>query len=136
MEVNDRPRFVREALVESVLISAANPNLDGTGTIVDVVDNSAGTEKVRVDKILFKALAVTTAGMIRIFHHDGAAYFLIAEVPVTVVNPTPSLPSFSAEYLLSDSAENVPFDLPAGNKIGLSTEQAESFHCSAIGGTF
>jgi hypothetical protein len=65
MAKNEVPVFTKSPVIGQAEVSAANPNRDGTGTIVSVVDGL--TEGVRIDQIEVKAEATTTAGMVRLF---------------------------------------------------------------------
>jgi len=64
-------------------VSTANTNRDGTGTLATVF--TAGTNGSRIDAINLKAVGTTTAGMIRLFIHDGSNARLLTEVPVTAL---------------------------------------------------
>ena len=76
-------------------VSVTNTNRDGTGTIETVF--SAGTSGSRIDAIDLKAVGTTTAGMIRLFIHDGVNARLLTEVPVTALTPSGTLPSWEVQ---------------------------------------
>ena len=112
-------------------VSTANTALDGTGTLVDIVVADA-TNGSRVDLIHIKATVTTSAGMIRLFLYDGTNNRLWHEVVVSVVVPSGTVASFSAEVI-----PTAPFLLlPAGWKLKASTHNAETFNVSAFGGDF
>lgn len=109
---------------ETANISVANANVDGTGTIVDLA--TATGNGSRVERIYIKATQDTTAGMVRIFNYDGANWDLLHEEPVSVVNGDATTPYFSATVSL---AQNF---IKASQKIGVSTEKAETFNVHAM----
>lgn len=110
-------------------LAAANTNRDGTGTIVTVF--TAGANGSRVDKLRINAKSSTTAGVIRIFIHDGTNYALWKEVLVTAATPSTSVETFSWEQELT-----YPILLPSGYSIRASTHNAETFSLFIIGGDF
>ena len=105
---------------EIATVSVANANVNGTGTIVDLATGAANGS--RIDSIYIKAQADTTAGMIRFFLWDGAAYDLIHEQSVPAVDGDALTPFFSATVRLPQMY------LKNGRKIGVSTQNAETFH--------
>jgi hypothetical protein len=111
-------------------VSTANTNRDGTGTLATIF--TAGSSGSRIDVIAVKATVTTTAGMVRLYVHDGSNARLWREVPVSAVTPSASLASF-ASYL------NLSFDpliLPNGYSLRASTHNAETFNVIAMGGDF
>ena len=103
-------------------LSAANTARDGTGTIVTLCTGAAtGT---RIEDIFFKAVATTTAGMIRLFYSldGGTTNDLIWEIPVTVVPVAINVPAWA--WKLS----NLGFVLQDTSALlRASTEKAETF---------
>ena len=115
-------------------VSVANTNRDGTGTIVTVF--SAGASGSRIDAIDLKAVGTTTAGMIRLFIHDGANARLLTEVPVMAITPSGTLPSWESQLNTNTMTQVLPIVLPTGYSLRASTEKAETFNVIAIGGDF
>lgn len=105
---------------EIATVSTANPNINGTGTIVDLATGSANGS--RIDSIYVKAVGNTTDGMIRFFLWDGAAYDLIHEVGIPTTTGDALTPFFATTVRLPQMY------LKTGWKIGASTEKAESFN--------
>lgn len=101
-------------------LSAANTLRDGTGTIATVL--SAGTSGSRVDDIVITATGTTTAGMVRLFLHDGTNARLLREVPVTAITPSGTVQAFTA------SLPNLALVLAPGWSLRASTHNAESFN--------
>ncbi len=123
------PQFINKIKNWHAALSAANTNRDGTGTIVDLIDNSSGECAVRCEKVRLVATAATTAGVIRFFLHNGTAYKLFKEVLVTAITP-------SASIAVWDSEETLELNLQKGWKLAVSTHNAETFNALAEGGEF
>ena len=115
-------------------VSVANTNRDGTGTIVTVF--SAGANGSRIDAIDLKAVGTTTAGMIRLFIHDGANARLLTEVPVIAITPSGTLPSWEAQLNTNTMTQVLPLVLPTGYSLRAATNNAETFNVIALGGDF
>lgn len=115
-------------------ISTANTNRDGTGTIGTVF--SAGASGSRIDAIDLKAIGTTTAGMIRLFIHDGANARLLTEVPVAAITPSGTLPAWEAQLNTNSMSQILPLVLPTGYSLRAATNNAETFNVIALGGDF
>lgn len=107
----------------AVTISVANPNRDGTGTIAEVAP--AGPNGSRVDDLTITATGTTTAGMIRLFLHDGTTARLWREIPVQAVTPSGTVPAWTAMLT------NLELVLQSGWSLRASTQNAESFNVLA-----
>lgn len=109
--------------IVTATVSVANPNRNGSGTIVDLVTGSLyGTT---IGSIVIKAQGTTTAGMIRFFYNDGITNFLHTETPVTAVTVSGTDPAFSAVAYVGGLL------LADGKKLRVSTEKAEVFNIIA-----
>jgi len=130
------PNFSATPKFGSVNITTANANRDGTGTIGTVF--TAGSSGSRIDTINIVATATTTAGMVRLFIHDGTSARLYDEVPVFPVTPANSIPAFSVTLGINGLISNsrYPISIPTGYSLRASTHNAESFNIHAIGGDF
>lgn len=115
-------------------ISTANANRDGTGTIATVF--TAGASGSRIDAIDLKAVGTTTAGMIRLFIHDGTNASLLTEYPVQAITPAASVPSWEAQLNTNTMTQVMPIILPNGYSLRASTEKAEAFNLFCMGGDF
>ena len=102
------------------VISAANTARDGTGTIVTV--ETAGASGTRIDDIVITATGTTTAGMVRLFLHDGTNARLWREVPVTAITPSATVQAFTA------TLSNLALVLQTGWSLRASTHNAETFN--------
>lgn len=104
-------------------ISVANPNRDGTGTLVDLVTGLLnGTT---VSSIVIKAQGTTTAGVIRLFYYDGVANYLYSEVPVQAVTASSTNSSFTTSTFASGLI------IGYNQKLRIATEKAETFNIIA-----
>lgn len=126
-------QFAAVPKVGAVVISTANTNRDGTGTIDTVF--TAGANGARIDSVEVQATATVTAGMIRLFIHDGTSAFLFAEVSVSASTPSATVPAYSAQFTTSTTAV-LPIVIPTGFSLRASTNNAESFNIIAFGGDF
>jgi hypothetical protein len=124
-------QFAATPRLERVVISTANTNRDGTGTIGQVmVGGASGT---RVERIRIKANVTTTAGMVRMFTYDGAAsptYELFDETSVAAITPSATVQTFEADIVLGTTQ---PLFIPSGKALGFSTHNAEEFVITVIG---
>lgn len=115
-------------------VSVANPNRDGTGTLATIF--TAGASGSRIDALALKAVGTTTAGMIRLFIHDGTDSRLLAELPVQAVTPAATTPAWEVQQTTNSMSQLLPLILPTGYSLRASTEKAESINVIAIGGDF
>lgn len=114
------PQFASSPRLGVGLVSTANTNTNGSGTLVTVM--SAGSSGTKVNEILVQASSTVTAGMVRIFVFDGTTNYLFDEFPVTATIPSSS----SAAYRLYKVYDNLV--LPSGYSLRASTSNAESFN--------
>lgn len=132
------PQYASTPKIGTAVVSTANTNRDGTGTLGTVF--TAGASGSRLDTIEVQATAPTTAGMVRLFISDGTNHRLFAEVPVVAVTPSATVPAFSA--LVAGNAQGLvnnvplPFSLPTGWSLRAATHNAESFTVIGFGGDF
>lgn len=122
MTANTVPIFPLNANIGQARTATANTNRDGTGTLSLIF--TAGANGSRVKRILVKATVTTTAGMIRLYLHDGSNYRLWLEIPVSAITPSASVAAWVySSYLTGDQALN----LPTGWKIYGAPHNATSF---------
>lgn len=120
------PQYAATPKIGIGQLSSANANRDGTGTIVAVI--TAGASGTRVERAMVKATAATTAGMVRLFIHDGTNAMLFAEIPVAAITPSASVAAFEDEVVFEDGLV-----LPTGYSLRASTHNAEAFNVIAMG---
>jgi hypothetical protein len=122
-------QFAATPINAAVQISTANTARDGTGTVAILY--TAPATGARIDEIAIKAGVTTTAGMVRLFLHNGSAFFLWKEVPITAITASGTVPSFEAVL------GNLALVLSSGWSIRVSTNNAETFNISVSrGGVF
>lgn len=122
------PNYTNAVHVETGVLSASNSNRDGTGTVVTVF--TAGTNGSRVERITIQATGTTTAGMVRLFVHDGTNTRLWKEVTIEAVTPSATAPAFRKELT------NQSLLLPEGWLLRASTHNANNFIVLCEGGHF
>jgi len=111
------------AVTKLITISTANPNLDGSGTIANLITGSSNGTLLK--SILVKALTDTTDGMIRLFvKNSGGVYCLLSEFSVLPIIRSNRDVSFSINIPLN-------YSLSSGESIGISTENSDSFNVIA-----
>ncbi len=121
------PDYFTTILVGAVVgAGTANANRNGTGTVDTIV--TAGSSGSRIRFVTFKAVATSTAGTLRLFVHNGSAYFLLAEITVIAITASATQPAFETTYYMPEG-----LDLPASYSLRFSTEKAEVFHAIAFG---
>ena len=100
-------------------LATANPNLDGTGTIVDIITGANLGTIIR--QVSIKALQNVTPGMIRFFIHDTNSYSLIREIPVNPQGKSGQYVSYGEVITFSNLI------IPSGFRFSASTENSENF---------
>lgn len=125
------PQFAATPKVGQATISTANANRDGTGTLGTVL--TAGTNGTRISRINIQATATTTAGMVRLFLHDGTTAHPFNEVPVAAITPSATLPAFVSNINEYVSTAQLPMTIPSGWSLRAATEKAETFRVIAWG---
>lgn len=111
-----------------VKMSAANSNLDGTGTVYDVITGASNGTLIKT--VIIKATgtgaASTTLGMVRLFVYDGSNTRLISEVLVPAMGQSSTDRTFEVVLPLN-------FKLKSGHKLKATTQNAETFNVIAEG---
>lgn len=113
------------------VISTANSNLDGTGTLGTILTatSSATSKGTLLQSIVIKATGNTTPGMIRLYIVAAATAQLLMEIPVPAVTKSATAHSFS--YRVDFGGRD--FALPCSWVLKASTEKAEAFNVIAEG---
>jgi hypothetical protein len=130
MAVTPTPIFAQAVRHSAVAISTANTNRDGTGTIGTVFTADA-TDGSVIDSIQMTATGTTTAGVIRLYKHNGSTAFLWKEILVGAITPSATVAAFMRRLDCSLPA-NACY-LPAGWSLRASTHNAEAFNVHAEG---
>lgn len=107
------------------LVSVANSNLDGTGTVVQIFQAGAAAtyNGCEITSILIKAQGTTTPGMIRLFlaASDGSSKTLFHEVVVPAITQNSINPTFTHQVISNGSLA-----IRGGMTIFASTQVAET----------
>lgn len=119
------PVFFTTPRIERGVISAANTNRDGTGTVVQFAVGVANGTKV--NEIVVKARGTTTAGMVRVFLYNGSTYSLLDEYAVSAITAAANTATFRVS-----TAYNNLFLASASWTLVASTHNAESFDVMAF----
>jgi hypothetical protein len=130
MAVTATPIFVQSPAYGCAQISTANTNRDGSGTIGTVL--TAGANGTLVDHIDVCATGTTTAGMVRIYIHDGSNARLWREITVAAITPSTTVNAFS--YRIECGLAESALYLPVSHSLRASTHNAETFNVFAFGG--
>lgn len=126
------PNFAATPKLGVATISTANTLRDGTGTLGTVL--TAGANGTRIRRIEIQATGVTTAGMVRLFLHDGTTAHLVAEVPVSAATPSGTVAAFTFAFVEDlDDTGLVPLVIPNTWSLRASTHNAETFKVIAEG---
>jgi len=120
------PVFAVTPRIASVNVATANTNRDGTGTVATLITGaSTGT---RIAEIVVQARVTTTAGMVRVFLHDGSTFFFFDEISVAAATASASVKATR----VSTTYNNLV--LPSASwSVRVSTHNAESIDVTALG---
>jgi hypothetical protein len=132
MAVTATPIFIQTPRAAVGQISTANTNRDGTGTIGTIW--TAGANGSLITGIDIQATGTTTAGVVRLFIHDGTNARLWREVLVSAITPSTTVAAYRATLDLS--TEGTALWLSTGYSLRASTHNAETFNVTARGGDF
>jgi hypothetical protein len=110
-------------------VSTANTARDGSGTLATIF--TAGASGSRIEDITITAAGTTTAGMVRLFLHDGTNARLLREVSVSAITPSATVAAFTSSLF------NLAVILQSGWSLRASTHNAETFNvCVTRAGDF
>ena len=118
------PKYPQSDVVGSAVLSVANANRDGTGTLGTVVTGTAAG--VNVQAIGIAATGNTTEGMIRFFLDDSSTKKFIGEIQVAARTPT----AVQVTAVMGVFQVPLPYQKlrSANDFIKASTEKGETFH--------
>lgn len=124
---NNKPLFAKTPICVSVQISDANTNLDASGTTTVLF---TAVKKTMITEIRYKAITSTLAGFVRVFITDSAGLNprLFKEMTVGTVTITTSVASAIGSAFFDNLV------LASGQKILVSTHNANTFNVFAMGG--
>lgn len=107
----------------TVEVSVANPNRDGTGTLVTAF---TAVGAAVVNSITVTAVGTTTDGMIRVFLDDGANIWLRYEILVEDIIPSATVAAFARTVI------PLGFTVEAGTIVKVATEKAEVMNVNIV----
>ena len=122
------PAYASTIRNSSVAISTANTARDGSGALGTVF--TAGANGSRVDEVRIVAQGTTTAGMVRLFIHNGTTAYLIQEQTIAAVTPSGTVKAEAYTLTFSNLL------LPNGYSLRAATHNAETFTVTGAGGDF
>ena len=129
------PEYTSRPINADVLISTANANRDGTGTLGTAYTFTAGGRGGRIDAVTIQAIGTTTAGMVRMFING----VLRREWLVAALTPSATVKAFTVQAADgADANGRVAMGIVCkpGDVVAFSTHNAESFQCVVEGGEF
>ena len=140
-------QYTKNARQASVVISTANTNRDGTGTITILWTAPAFVDATnpggsRIERITIQATGTTTAGMVRLFvssdalGNTAANTFLYEEIPVTAATPSTTVQAYAVALQAVTYQTLFPIMIGPGSTLRVSTANAESFIVTAMGGDY
>lgn len=132
MAANTTPIYPAAPAAWHCKLSVANPNRDGTGTIVELA--AGGTNGARVDRVEIKPTGTTHGGLVRLWLKDGSDYNLLDELPVSAATASALTRTSRTEYVRTDGEPVVL--LGASQQLCVSTQAADAFDVTAFGGTY
>lgn len=124
MAVTATPIFAQAPRHAAANITTANTNRDGTGTIGTIF--TAGTNGSTIERVDVTATGSTTAGVVRLYVHNGSTVFLWKELLVGAITP-----SVSVSVYMRTVRERLY--LPTTYSLRASTQIGESFNVEAVG---
>jgi hypothetical protein len=126
------PAFAATPRVGMGLISTANTNRDGTGTLVTIF--TAGANGSKIERIRVKAIETTVASLVRIFIHDGSNARLYDEIDVAALTVSQTVKGAEGELDLSTPGKALL--LPAGYSLRAAPHDAKQHIVMAFGGDY
>lgn len=130
-----RPAYAATPVMGFGQVSTANTNRDGTGTIVDILQGVAPS--TQVFEVVVDAQVTTTAGMVRLYLHNGTNYRLFDEIVVPAITVAAGTAGFRGVrqyrnlWLPPISAGSATY-----YKLAASTHNAEAMNVYAFGANF
>jgi hypothetical protein len=122
------PIFAATPAPGVVAVSTANTARDGTGTIATL--KSAGSLGSLILWIISQWTVTSTAGMIRVFLHNGTSAFLFDEIPVAAATVSATVAAARTARQYQD------LSFPSGWSARLSTHNGEASNGFSLSGDF
>ena len=120
------PSYAGAPKVGMASVATANTGRDGTGTVGTVL--TAGSNGSMISRITVQATVTTTAGMVRLFLHDGTNHRLWREIAIAANTVSATVAGYNSAVTL-----NPALFIPTGYSLRASTNNAESINVIAEG---
>lgn len=122
------PQFAATPGLKHGQVSTANSNRDGTGTIATIL--TAGSNGTKIEEVTVIATGTTTAGMVRLYLHDGTNARLFDEFAISAVTPSGTVAAWRQTRTYANLV------LPSGWSLRASTHNGETFNVECFAGDF
>ena len=124
---NIAPRVVGDKKTWAVAYSVANTSRTGSGTLATLVTAAAQGSKIELVRYVYEV--TTTAGLFRIFLHDGSTFFLIKELTVAAISVAADTAAATGEW-----APTTDLVIPTGWTLQVGTQEGVAGSAFAMGG--
>lgn len=137
MASNTQPIYPAKVIGAEVSIATADTSRTApatAGTLYTATALASGGVGAIVQSITVNAVGTTTAGVVRMFRHNGSAYFLLREFLVTAITPSASVEVWkltTAQGADASGRLTVNVFLEPGDSLRFTTHNSETFHVTA-----
>ena len=124
------PAFASTPKASAVVLAAtADTSRTAPSTVGTVF--TAGASGSRIDEVWITGVgSSTTANQVRLFLYNGSTYYLLREVLISAITPSASVSAFTTTVVFNNLV------LPTGWSLRATTNNAESYAVTALGGDF
>lgn len=129
--MSSTPEFAITPALGAAALSTAEASLTAPVSVATVL--AGATKGTRVHRIVLKATGVTTAGLIRLFLHDGTMYHLFAEIVVEAITPSSTVAAWEKALVEAYNPELIPLVLKTGWSLRATCSKTEAFKVTAHG---
>ncbi len=140
MASNTQPIYPAKVISGDVALTTADTSRTApstAGTVYTATAASSAGVGAIVQSITVTAAGTTTAGVVRMFRHNGSAYFLLREFLVTAITPSTTIEVWhltTAQGADVSGRLAVNIMLEPGDSLRFTTHNSETFHvCADIG---
>ncbi len=104
-EIGQRVEYT--ANTGTTIMTAGNSNMNGTGTLYNVIASGSSGYGTLIKTITLKGTKTTTRGMVRLYLHDGSTTSIIAEIEIPAISQdgiqrTYEI-SYEVDFMLTDN---------------------------------
>jgi hypothetical protein len=119
-------QFAATPRIASVSVATADSSYTAPSNVGTLI--TAASSGTKVNEIVVKCAATSTAAIVRIFLYDGTNYWLFDEVTITAATGSSTV----QQTRVSTSYSNLV--LPSGWSVRVTTSVAQTTHVTALGG--